>query len=364
MSLNDRTIPKNYLFLFTLILLFFSFSSTTNAQEIVNAIHLDPNSGGLQVGNQVPDLILPNHFNTYSDLSAMRGKYVYLHFWASWCPCSQPHIPNYKVLYEKYQQANFVDANGFEIYSVSIDEKDLNWRDAVEAYDIVWPHNVRIQDVAGENQVLMWNLLTVPTAYIIDPRGVIIAKNPSLIEMDAILSERSDQPGPRKLGRMLANNRTQTRPLPPTSNANNGWTSWTRKNTSPASINTKSYTTDYQKPAKFTTHQQMDYSAPNYAHSFHNSSNTYNNSNSSALTSNAPLIDAATFSDLKVNIGEFYMLTQDHVDAVKDLGKLEVKNMPSGGQSIIIKDLQNHAAAYETLMQLHKRGFTEAFLTY
>ncbi|MFK7904692.1 MAG: TlpA family protein disulfide reductase [Chitinophagales bacterium] len=361
--MSNITKARNSFFYFVLSFGLFFCTQSTHAQEIVEATHLDENVGGLQIGEQAPNLVLPNQYNSNSDLYAMSGKYIYLHFWASWCPCSQPHIPNYKVIYDKYQQANFVDANGFEIYSVSIDENDLNWSSAVEDYNMAWPHNVRIQDDNGNNQLLMWDVRSVPTAYIIDPSGVVIAKNPSLIEMDAILSERSDQPGPRKLGRTLVSNQaTQNHYVQ--KNPNNEWNKSVKNSrTNNKSTTVESYTTDTQTPSSFKTYQQTDYGTPNYTNSVVPVSQTFT-TDAYASNNSSIVIDGNNFNELKVNVGEFYQLTQEHVDAIKDLGQLEVNNTTSGAQSVIIKGLQNHDAAYQTLLAIHKRGFTDAFLTY
>ncbi len=387
--LDSINLRQGLLFLALSFSLLF-YSETTTAQEIVEAIHLDKNAGGLHVGEKVPNIVLQNRYNTTSNLYALGGKYVYLHYWASWCPCSQPHIPNYKVIYDKYQNANFVDANGFEIYSVSIDEKEMNWNEAVEDYNMVWLHNARIQDEQGTNQLTMWDLRTVPTSYLISPNGVVIAKNPSLIEMDAILSERSDQPGPRKLGRTVATNPNNTSAqnlnvsanTTPTNNqswnntpTNNSWgntatinsQSWNNtstndswRNTTPTNNQTAEfYSADIQKPDSFTTFNQTDYSNPNYANSINPQWNTTGN-----VVRNSSIIESTNVNELKVNIGDFFMLTQDHVDAVKDLGQLEVNNQTNGSQTVIVKGLPNHAAAYETLIEVHKRGFTDAYLTY
>ncbi|MEZ4888375.1 MAG: TlpA disulfide reductase family protein [Chitinophagales bacterium] len=362
---------KNYFFYSTLCFSMFFFSQNANSQEIVEAIHLDENAGGLQVGDRVPNLVLQNRYNTTSNLYAMGNKYVYLHYWASWCPCSQPHITNYKLLYDKYQNANFVDANGFEIYSVSIDEKEANWNEAVEDYNMVWKNNARIQDEYGENELMMWDLRTVPTAYLIDPRGVVIAKNPSLIEMDAILSERSDMPGPRKLGRTVVLNPSEG--LAPDQNfeANQDWNNnmyntWNSNTSSSASLET--YTTSTEKPADFMTYNQFDYSNPNYSNSMVSSQSSNNmyaaNANTMNTNTNTQVIDGASIRELKVNVGDFYMLTQDHVDVIKDLGQLQVNNQSNGSQTVIIKNLANHDAAYNVLLEIHKRGFTDAFLMY
>jgi peroxiredoxin len=109
-------------------------------------------------------------------LETFEGKYILLDFWASWCaPCRKEH-PN---LINTYQQ--FKDKN-FEIISVSLDSENDNWKRAIEKDKLTW---TQISDLKGQqNEIaVLYGVQSVPANFLIDPKGIIIAKNLSSEEL-------------------------------------------------------------------------------------------------------------------------------------------------------------------------------------
>ncbi len=103
-------------------------------------------------------------------LESFKGKYVLLDFWASWCvACRQEH-PNFLKIYENYKAKNF------EIVSVSIDEDKNAWINASKADKINWTNLLDIKGQANEVAV-KYGVQAVPANFLINPNGVIIAKN-------------------------------------------------------------------------------------------------------------------------------------------------------------------------------------------
>lgn len=103
-------------------------------------------------------------------LSSLRGKYVLVDFWASWCVPCRAESPNLLKAYQALKSKNF------EVVSVSLDNSRASWENAVKTDKLPWIH---VCDLKGMNNAvaLMYAISSVPQNLLINPQGVIIAKN-------------------------------------------------------------------------------------------------------------------------------------------------------------------------------------------
>ncbi len=139
-------------------------------QELVNDLKMrEMEEYVKEHGVNSPDLVLPNVYGNNVALSSLRGKYVLVHFWSALDRGSR--ILN-EVLVENYSRFN---SKGFEIYQVSIDENREAWLRAIEIDKLNWTN---VGDMEGSvSAVNSYNITTVPSNYLLDPEGKIIAKN-------------------------------------------------------------------------------------------------------------------------------------------------------------------------------------------
>ncbi|MGZ3930725.1 MAG: TlpA family protein disulfide reductase, partial [Bacteroidia bacterium] len=96
--------------------------------------------------------------------------------WASWCgPCRRDN-PGVVAVYNKFKDARFKSAKSFTIYSVSLDHTKSKWEEAIEADQLSWPYHV--SDLKGWNNAAAtkYAVLGIPTNYLLDANGIIIAK--------------------------------------------------------------------------------------------------------------------------------------------------------------------------------------------
>jgi thiol-disulfide isomerase/thioredoxin len=90
----------------------------------------------LAPGKEAPALAFADTSGTIKELKNLRGKVVLIDFWASWCgPCRREN-PNVVRLYDKYNK------DGFEIYSVSLDNNAQKWKYAIEKDSLKWENHV------------------------------------------------------------------------------------------------------------------------------------------------------------------------------------------------------------------------------
>lgn len=143
-------------------------------------------------GAKAPDFTAGLITGEEFSLSDLRGDYVLLDFWGSWCgPCIK-EIPELIRLYDDYHDKEYKDAGNFHIVSVALEKSDKQTKRIIESRGLDWDHHIievsRVVLMSSIGQ--LYDVKEVPTKFLINPNGEIMGTNLKIEEMRRLLNER------------------------------------------------------------------------------------------------------------------------------------------------------------------------------
>lgn len=196
----QKSIRENVdnMFGFNQLLDYYSMFEPTELEELLKA--MEPKFSGNQYIVQLKEMVASQLKTAigqpYQNFSAPdvdgnehslaeyvgQNKLVLLDFWASWCEPCRGEIPSMKSAYEKFHSM------GFEIVSVSVDDNEEAWKEALEAENMPWP---QLYDPnSGEGApAFLYAITMIPSSFLIDSDGEIIGHNLRGEEYEKVLSD-------------------------------------------------------------------------------------------------------------------------------------------------------------------------------
>jgi thiol-disulfide isomerase/thioredoxin len=150
-----------------------SMNVALRSSAICLAVLSAPAAWSLEVGAAAPELTAPG-LKEAVNLAGMKGKVVYLDFWASWCGPCKKSFPFMNALQSKYR------AQGFEVLAVNLDAK----RDDADKFLAEVPAQFTIAFDAKGEAAKRFDVKSMPSSYLVGRDGKIIAAHKGFKDED------------------------------------------------------------------------------------------------------------------------------------------------------------------------------------
>ena len=163
-------------------------NSTTDEQKDIQTeavAEANDSQEGIADGQMAPDFTLNDINGKPLSLSSLRGKYVIIDFWGSWCIWCVRGMPKMKEYYQKY-------SDKMEILGVDCNDPEKKWKDAVKELELPWKH---VYNPKKSTEILMkYQIQGFPTKILVDPEGkiakTVVGEDPNFYQyLDGLLGK-------------------------------------------------------------------------------------------------------------------------------------------------------------------------------
>lgn len=131
----------------------------------------------LNIGDTLPNFSYQGQFSKSYNLNELKGSYVLVNFWATWNLESRGMQLDFIDIYAKYKDKRFKKGRKFYILSISLDEAFEVYNSALKKDNLPWKSH--LCDFKGWSSPIIQQcgVQSIPFNYLLDPNGIVIAKN-------------------------------------------------------------------------------------------------------------------------------------------------------------------------------------------
>jgi thiol-disulfide isomerase/thioredoxin len=122
-------------------------------------------------------------------LAEQKGSFVLLDFWGSWCgPCRKEN-PELVKFYNNYKGADLGNGEGLKLLSIAIEKDENRWKQAIQADGLDWKYHTSDLKYFDNEIAKLYGVREIPTKFLLNPDGEIIAVNQSFDQMRNLLEK-------------------------------------------------------------------------------------------------------------------------------------------------------------------------------
>ncbi len=124
-------------------------------------------------------------------LNELKGQYVLIHFWGSWCGTCRRENEQLKEIYEETRNKKFgKEKTTLEFFSIGVEHSETSWRKAIDQDELIWDNHIIALELFKNPILVSYGIRSIPNLFLVDPKGILIGTGMKAHELMRILEKR------------------------------------------------------------------------------------------------------------------------------------------------------------------------------